>query len=121
MRDFAAAFLRALKQSFKRGGCEGAVEGLNREGVLGCRHFKAENGMIGETEVVNIDERAVDWAQIEGEYVTGKDSLKTLSERYGLALKTVKKHSAAGKWSEKRKKFAAKRQSASARGCTSAT
>lgn len=59
--------------------------------------------------MVSINENTVDWAQLEGEYVNSKESLKALSERYGVPYKTVKNHSATGKWSEKRRKFAEKK------------
>lgn len=47
-----------------------------------------------------------DWAQIRGEYVNTNISLKNLAAKYGVSLGTIQKHSARGKWSEKRKQLA---------------
>lgn len=48
-----------------------------------------------------------DWAKIRGEYVTTDISLKALAAQYGVSVGTIQKHSAKGKWSEKRKKLKA--------------
>jgi hypothetical protein len=47
-----------------------------------------------------------DWAQIRGEYVNTNISLKNLAAKYGVSLGTIQKHSARGKWSDKRKQLA---------------
>lgn len=45
-----------------------------------------------------------DWKQIQAEYVNGDISLTALADKYGIPKSSVMKHSAKGKWSEKRKK-----------------
>ena len=47
-----------------------------------------------------------DWAQIRGEYVNTNVSLWALAAKYDVSLGTLQKHSAKGKWSEKRKQLA---------------
>lgn len=42
---------------------------------------------------------------IEADYVNSELSLKALAEKYGVPLGSVQKHSAKGKWSEKRQKY----------------
>ena len=46
-----------------------------------------------------------DWEKIKGEYITGRESLKTLAERHDIPLRTVKERSSKERWTEKRKKF----------------
>lgn len=46
-----------------------------------------------------------DWEKVKGEYVTGRESLKTLAERHDIPLRTIKEKSSKEKWTEKRKKF----------------
>jgi len=48
-----------------------------------------------------------DWAAIRGEFLNSSLTLREISEKYGVALGTVQKQSAKGKWSEKRKKLRA--------------
>ena len=50
-----------------------------------------------------------DWAKIEAEYVNSTICLKALAAKYGVNVSALQKRSAAGKWSEKRRKFAAKK------------
>lgn len=50
-----------------------------------------------------MDER--DWGAIKNEYITGKESLQKLSEKYEIPLRTIKDRSRKEKWVEKRKKF----------------
>ena len=51
-----------------------------------------------------------DWAKIRGEYVNSNVSLKALAAKYGVTVGTIQKHSAKGKWSEKRKKLKADKE-----------
>ncbi|MGN0133786.1 MAG: hypothetical protein ACI4AO_03600 [Anaerotignum sp.] len=50
-----------------------------------------------------MDER--DWGAIKNEYITGKESLTKLSEKYKVPLRTIKDRSRKEKWVEARKKF----------------
>lgn len=51
-------------------------------------------------------ETSADWAKIEAEYVNSDISLREIAAKYGVPVGNVQKHSAKGKWSEKRKKYA---------------
>lgn len=51
----------------------------------------------------------MDWAKIEAEYVNSTIGLKALAAKYGVTASALQKRSAAGKWSEKRRKFAEKK------------
>lgn len=59
--------------------------------------------IIGENDNLDI------WAELEAEYVNSKISLRTLAEKHNVPLGTVQRHSSKGKWSEKRKKYAARK------------
>ena len=49
--------------------------------------------------------QARDWTAIENEYVTGRESLQKLGEKYDVPLRTMKERSRTQKWGEKRKNF----------------
>lgn len=66
---------------------------MSCERRFGCRR----GGEIG------MDER--DWGAIKNEYVTGKESLQKLSEKYKIPLRTIKDRSRKEEWVKKRKKF----------------
>lgn len=53
-------------------------------------------------------EKEINWAEIEAEYVNSTISLRDAAEKHGVPLGSMQKRSAKGKWSEKRKKYAAK-------------
>ena len=46
-----------------------------------------------------------DWGEIKNAYITGKESLNKLAERYEIPLRTIKDRSRKEKWVEERKKF----------------
>lgn len=46
-----------------------------------------------------------DWGEIKNAYITGKESLKELAERYEIPLRTIKDRSSKERWVEERKKF----------------
>lgn len=46
-----------------------------------------------------------DWGEIKNAYITGKESLKELAEKYGIPLRTIKDRSSKERWVEERKKF----------------
>nr|DAL19745.1 MAG TPA_asm: hypothetical protein [Caudoviricetes sp.] len=46
-----------------------------------------------------------DWGEIKNAYITGKESLNKLAERYGIPLRTIKDRSSKERWVEERKKF----------------
>lgn len=50
-----------------------------------------------------MDER--DWGAIKNEYITGKESLTKLSEKYKIPIRTIKDRSRKEKWVEERKNF----------------
>lgn len=50
-----------------------------------------------------MDER--DWGAIKNEYITGKESLTKLSEKYKIPIRTIKDRSRKEKWVEGRKNF----------------
>lgn len=56
-----------------------------------------------------MSEHNTDWAAIQAEYINTDISLPKLAEKYGVSFSTLRKRSASGKWSEKRKKTAAKK------------
>lgn len=56
-------------------------------------------------EVKNTQEP--DWAKIRAEYLNSGISLPALAQKYGVPKSTLQKRSAAGGWSEKRKKLKA--------------
>ena len=45
------------------------------------------------------------WGEIKNAYITGKESLKELAERYEIPLRTIKDRSSKERWVEERKKF----------------
>lgn len=49
-----------------------------------------------------------DWAEVKTAYITGKESLQKLAEKYGISLRTIKDRSRKEKWVEERKKFRTK-------------
>lgn len=55
-----------------------------------------------------MSENGADWAKIQAEYVNSSVSLPQLAEKYGVPISTLRKRSAGGKWSEKRKRYAEK-------------
>lgn len=59
--------------------------------------------LMGEKTTQNAPDMAQIIAKIRAEYLNGSDSLPTLSAKHGVALGTLQKYSAHGKWSEKRK------------------
>ena len=46
-----------------------------------------------------------DWGEIKNAYITGKESLNKLAERYEIPLRTIKDRSRKENWVEERKKF----------------
>ena len=46
--------------------------------------------------------RALDWSEIEMEYIAGTTSYRELAERYGVSLTALSKHAIKGRWQEKR-------------------
>ena len=52
-----------------------------------------------------------DWLKIETEYITTDTSYKKLAEKYGVNVTSIAKRASAGKWVEKRKQYAIKKQS----------
>lgn len=46
-----------------------------------------------------------DWGEIKNAYITGKESLNKLAEKYGIPLRTIKDRSSKERWVEERKKF----------------
>lgn len=51
-----------------------------------------------------MDEKKIDWAEIEADYVSGSMSYATLAQQYGLAKKTVERHAGERGWFKKRQK-----------------
>ena len=47
-----------------------------------------------------------DWERIRTEYITGRESLRTLCERCGVAYSSISKRSSAEKWAQQRKEYA---------------
>lgn len=56
-----------------------------------------------------MSENKTDWAAIQAEYVNTDISLPKLAEKHGVPFSTLRKRSASGRWSDKRKKAAAKK------------
>ena len=46
--------------------------------------------------------RALDWSEMEMEYIAGAMSYRDLAERYGISVTAVSKHAVKGRWQEKR-------------------
>ena len=46
--------------------------------------------------------KALDWSEIEMEYIAGAMSYRGLAERYGISVTAVSKHAVKGRWQEKR-------------------
>ena len=46
--------------------------------------------------------KALDWSEIEMEYIAGAMSYRDLAERYGISVTAVSKHAVKGRWQEKR-------------------
>lgn len=46
-----------------------------------------------------------DWGEVKNAYITGKDSLQKLAEKYEIPIRTIKDRSSKEKWVEERKKF----------------
>lgn len=46
-----------------------------------------------------------DWGEIKNAYITGKESLNKLAERYEIPLRTIKDRSRKENWVEERKKI----------------
>ena len=49
-----------------------------------------------------IMKKALDWSEIEMEYIAGAMSYRDLAERYGISVTAVSKHAVKGRWQEKR-------------------
>lgn len=49
-----------------------------------------------------------DWTEVRNAYITGKESLQKLAEKYGISLRTIKDRSRRENWVEERKKFRTK-------------
>ena len=47
-----------------------------------------------------------DWERIRTEYITGRENLRTLCERCGVAYSSISKRSSAEKWAQQRKEYA---------------
>ena len=47
-----------------------------------------------------------DWERIRTEYITGRESLRTLCERCGVAYSSISKRSSVEKWAQQRKEYA---------------
>lgn len=47
-----------------------------------------------------------DWGEVKNAYITGKDSLTKLAEKYEIPLRTIKDRSRKENWVEGRKNFA---------------
>ena len=46
--------------------------------------------------------KALDWSEIEMEYIAGATSYRDIAERYGVSVTAVSKHAIKGRWQEKR-------------------
>ena len=53
-------------------------------------------------EVIPIDKSKPDWTRIKTEYKTGTDSLRDLSEKYGVPWSTLRSRAYREKWGEER-------------------
>jgi hypothetical protein len=51
-----------------------------------------------------LEDKKIDWAEIEADYVSGSMSYATLAQQYGLAKKTVERHAGEHGWFKKRQK-----------------
>lgn len=49
-----------------------------------------------------------DWTEVRNAYITGKESLQKLAEKYGISLRTIKDRSRRENWVEERKNFRTK-------------
>lgn len=78
--------------SFLKSGTRMAAEPLLQPPFGG--HGGGENGMSKP-----------DWGEVKNAYITGKDSLQKLAEKYEIPIRTIKSRSSKEKWVEERKKF----------------
>lgn len=46
-----------------------------------------------------------DWGAVKNEYITGKESLQKLADKYKIPISTIKDRSRSEKWAEERKNF----------------
>ena len=64
--------------------------------------------------------KALDWSEIEIEYIAGTASYRELAERYGISLTALSKHAIKGRWQEKRSQHRAEAMAQAKEGAVAA-